>query len=87
MSTHRAGPPKSRRFIGLAGNAATCLYDTDDEKTFEAQCRNKFEPLVWRNKQDILWAEIASFGRPRLEDARPPMNEIGPFKQLPKGEG
>lgn len=48
---------------------------------------NKFEPLVWRNKQDILWADIASFGRPRLEDARRPMNEIGPFKQLPKGEG
>ena len=28
-----------------------------------------------------------SAGLPRLEGARRRMNEIGPFKQLPKGEG
>ncbi len=83
----RAGPPKSRRFIGLAGNAATCLYDTDDERPSRRSAGTSSS--LWcggTSRTSCGRTSPASVGLD-LEHARRPMNEIGPFKQLPKGEG
>lgn len=77
---HIWSTPLVEQVVRMVGWSELCTYDLDNQRTMEAQCRNKYEALVERARQDRAWEGIPPAGLPRLE-------AIGDQKQLPKGRG
>jgi hypothetical protein len=59
--------PLVEELVRLVGWQELCTYDIEQERTFEAQVRNKYLSLAERAKQDKAWAGIPASGLPRLE--------------------